>query len=224
MSLKPSIVCRRAALIVLLAAFGSLAGPAAAQPHGDHRGPGYHDPHGQVHLDQRYHHDHYYPPRGWAVPVLPGGAIGITFGGGSYYFHGGVWFRPWGGRYVVVVPPVGIVVPVLPPAYVTLWIGGAPYYYANGVYYAAAPGARYTVVAPPPGAETAQPAPPPSPAAKPPPEPIVYPRNGQTATQTEADRQDCNRWATSQPNAVADASVFQRAVAACMDGRGYTVR
>jgi len=54
--------------------------------------------------------------------------------------------------------------------------------------------------------------------------PIIYPNNGQSAQKTEADRQECNRWATAQPNAVADAEVFQRAVAACMDGRGYTVR
>lgn len=56
------------------------------------------------------------------------------------------------------------------------------------------------------------------------PEPVVYPRNGQSAGQTEADRQACNRWATSQPAAMNDASVFQRATLACLDGRGYTVR
>jgi hypothetical protein len=55
-------------------------------------------------------------------------------------------------------------------------------------------------------------------------EPVIYPRNGQSAAQTEADRQECNRWATTQPAAVADAQVFQRAVAACMDGRGYTLK
>jgi len=56
------------------------------------------------------------------------------------------------------------------------------------------------------------------------PEPIIYPRSGQDAQQTEYDRQACNRWATTQPAAVADASVFQRAVAACMDGRGYSMK
>ena len=177
----------------------------------------------RLQLDQRYHHDHYYPPRGYAVPVLPGGSVSIGFGGGNWFFHSGVWFRPLGGRFIVSVPPLGIVLPLLPQAYTTLWIGGAPYYYANGVYYAQAPGQGYVVVAPPPGADTAQPVPAP-PAPKPLPEPIVYPRNGQSAGQTEADRQECNRWATTQPSAMADASVFQRSVAACMDGRGYTVR
>ena len=94
------------------------------------------------------------------------------------------------------------------------------------------PGQGYAVVAPPPGADAAQPAPMAGPpvavtapaAAGAIPEPIVYPRNGQNATQTEADRRECNRWATGQPQAVSDAGVFQRAMAACLDGRGYTVR
>lgn len=56
------------------------------------------------------------------------------------------------------------------------------------------------------------------------PEPIIYPRHGQDERQTEADRQACNRWATTQKAAMEDASVFQRAVEACMDGRGYSMR
>ena len=74
--------------------------------------------------------------------------------------------------------------------------------------------------APPPGADTA----PPARGAPPRPDPIIYPRHGQSAAQTEADRQDCNRWATSQPTAMNDAGVFNRAVEACMDGRGYSMR
>lgn len=217
--------------LLVLATSAGLAGTALAQDRHERRGPErggpeHAGPRAPLQLDQRYHHDHYYPPRGHAVPVLPGGSLGLQFGGGNYFFHGGVWFRPFGGRFMVVLPPIGIVLPVLPPAYVTLWIGGAPYYYANGVYYAPAPapGPGYVVVAPPPGADAAQPTPAPAAPAKPVPEPIVYPRNGQSAEQTEADRQACNRWATTQPNAVADAEVFQRAVAACLDGRGYTVR
>jgi hypothetical protein len=68
------------------------------------------------------------------------------------------------------------------------------------------------------------PAVPREPTAAPAPDPIFYPRNGQSAAQTEADRQACNRWATTQLSAMADASIFHRAVLACMEGRGYTVR
>lgn len=187
-------------------------------------------------FDPRYHHNHYYPVVGYAVPVLPDGSLSITFGASRFFFHSGVWWRPVGPRFVVVVPPVGVVVPLLPPDSVTLWVGGAPYYYANGVYYAVSPGQGYVVTQPPSGVEAAQSAAPavmapaPLPVAAPvlvqkaPLVPVIYPRNGQSATQLEADKQACNRWATTQAAALADGEVFQRAVAACMDGRGYTVR
>jgi hypothetical protein len=74
----------------------------------------------------------------------------------------------------------------------------------------------------PPRVIVAQPAPvAPSPAL---PDPIFYPNNGQSAAQAESDRRGCNQWAVTQPNAMADASVFQRASYACMEGRGYTVK
>jgi hypothetical protein len=56
------------------------------------------------------------------------------------------------------------------------------------------------------------------------PAPVIYPRHGQGNVQLEQDSRDCNRWATTQPAAMADATVFHRAVEACMDGRGYTLR
>ena len=55
------------------------------------------------------------------------------------------------------------------------------------------------------------------------PEPVIEPRRGQSAAQAEADRQACNRWATTQANAMADAMVFHRTVLSCMEGRGYSV-
>lgn len=193
-----------------------LAGTAQAQPR-----PG-HGPHAEPwRFDARYHHDHYYPRPGYVVPAVPGGAVMVGYHGGHYYFHGGVWYRPVGPRFTVVVPPIGIVVPLLPPSYATLWIGGVPYYYANGAYYVV-DGPQYRVVQPPAGADDAKPAPVHTPRAAP--DPIIYPRNGQSAEQTEADRRECNRWATTQQDAMNDASIFKRAVEACMDGRGYTVR
>ena len=190
----------------------------------------------RVVLDARYHHDRYYPPRGYLVEQLPVGSVGVSFGPAQYFFHAGVWFHPVGARFEVVTPPIGIVVPLLPPGYVSLTIGGTSYYYANGVYYTPASGAGYIVVAPPLGADTAQPleivgATPPaaaassvsvaSPSVR---EPIVYPRNGQKAAQTDVDLKQCRQWAGAQPSASENASVFDRAIDACLDGRGYTVR
>ena len=116
--------------------------------------------------------------------------------------RGGRW---WGGV------SIGIGVPLV--------VG--PGYYGPG-YYGAWPAYPAPVVVAPPVAyaePAAQPAP-----AKPAPEPIFYPRQGQSAAQVEADRQECNRWATTQPAAMADASVFHRATLACMDAHGYTAR
>ena len=97
------------------------------------------------------------------------------------------------------------------------------YYYGN---YGPAWGPEYVVVERPAPAVIveARPVPPREPVAKPAPDPVIYPRNNQSAAQTEADRQECNRWATTQPSAMADASVFHRATLACMDGRGYSIR
>ncbi len=214
----------RTVLIASLLALGS--GLASAQRHDhDHDGP-----HRGMVMDHRYHHDHYYPSVGFYAAAVPAAALAVAFGREHYWFHGGVWYRPYGAGFHVVVPPFGAVIPLLPPDYVTLRLGGVPYYYANGVYYSVyGGGPGYVVVAPPPGIDGAQadaaPPPPPAPvvaAARP--EPIIYPRKGQSAEQTEADRQECNRWATTQPSAMNSASVFSRAVEACMDGRGYTMK
>ena len=91
-------------------------------------------------------------------------------------------------------------------------------YYALSLWYQ--PG--YAVAVPPPTYDVGiAPAPP---AARAAPDPIIYPSRGQSAGQTEADRQACDRWAMTQPSAMADASVFHRATLACMEGRGYTVK
>ena len=172
-----------------------------------------------------------YPQRAYTVPALSVGYRSGAHGGHGHHAYGGGWARPYGSRWGVVLPPLGLMIPLLPAAYLALTIGGAPYYYADGVYYAPAPGQGYMVVPPPDGAVAALPAPVPGTRSAPlgsaaatAADPVVYPRDGQSAEQTEADRQACNRWATTVPAAVADASVFQRAVAACMDGRGYTLR
>ena len=217
-----------ATLLALGASFANAQRNDRDRDH-DRRGP---PPRGWV-MDNRYHHDHYYPRVGFYSAVLPAAALTIAFGADRFWYDGGIWYRPYGGGYRVVVPPYGAVIPVLPGDYVTLTMGGLPYYYANGVYYSAyRSGPGYVVVQPPAGidgAEVAMAAPvapvpvvAPPPAARP--DPIIYPRNGQSASQTEADRQECNRWATTQPSAMNSASVFNRAVEACMDGRGYSMK
>ncbi len=100
---------------------------------------------------------------------------------------------------------------------------------SSGYYYRPWYPGYVVVDAPPPVYYRSEPqpvpaAPAPDPVARPAPDPIFYPKSGQSDAQTEADRVDCNRWATTQPSAMRDASVFQRATLACMEGRGYVVK
>jgi hypothetical protein len=141
------------------------------------------------------------------------GGIAVTVGGGGRHWHGGGWG-----------PRVGFGIGIAAPIYYGSY-DGAYYGPGYGTYYA--PGYRAydngtILVAPPPVVYQSGPVPAPVPMTQP--EPIVYPRNGQSAAKTESDRRECNRWAIGQPNAMGDASVFQRATLACMEGRGYTVR
>lgn len=235
----------RLAALAVLGLWGLGCGAAAwAQPQRERQPHRPAPPPARAVLDARYHHDHYYPVRGYVTATLPAGALSVNYRGGSWFFHSGVWFRPQGLRYVVAVPPAGIVVPALPPAHVTVWMGGVPYYYANSVYYVYGP-AGYVVAAPPAGIENAPvapavvmpaPAPEPAPAASNPGSIVatgpvttatqfaIYPRNAQTATQTQADQQACNNWSNTQAGVSTDPGLFQRGFAACMDARGYTVR
>jgi hypothetical protein len=52
----------------------------------------------------------------------------------------------------------------------------------------------------------------------------MYPRNGQNADQVSVDRQACQQWAAQQAGAsAANGSDYQRAMVACVEGRGYAV-
>ena len=172
------------------------------------------------------------------------------FGGAHYFFAGGVWYAARAGAFVVVAPPFGVFVPILPPFYTTLWVAGVPYYYADDVYYVyRGPATGYEVVAPPPDAEVAAVPPPgagpggPGPGPGPGPasqsdEMFIYPKNGQSPDQQAKDRYECHTWASSQTGfdpTVANGGVppsqtagkhadYDRAMDACLEGRGYTVR
>ncbi len=136
---------------------------AQAQPHREREHERFHTPHWV--FDTRFHHNHYYPEVGYALTVLPAGNVAITFRGGRYFFHSGVWYQPTPAGYVVVRAPVGAVVPVLPPGYTTVVMGVVPYYYANDVYYVQQPAGGYVVAQAPPEAPAPQAPPPPGPMA-----------------------------------------------------------
>jgi hypothetical protein len=204
------------------------------------------DGRGQM-LDTRYNHGRYYAPVGTSVRALPSDYRPYYHHGAPFYFSGGVWYAPRGPGFVVVTPPIGLSIAVLPPFYSTVWFGGVPYYYADNVYYTWAPDqSSYVVAPPPPGADVpppdGDPNQPPPDAAPPPPQSsggsdlVIYPKNGQSKDQQAADQFECNNWARgqsgfdpTQPNGgvPGDAdrarSYYDRAMAACLTGRGYQV-
>jgi hypothetical protein len=188
------------------------------------------------HFDGRYAHNQYYYNHGYRTYSVPHGGYAVSYNGSHYYCYGGHWWGWYGGTWVVVGAPYGAFVPYLPAYYTAVWWGGMPYYYANDTYYVWSDSDhQYQVVAPPSGVDQANP---PSGAAVASGELFVYPRNGQTAEQTANDRYECHRWAADQSGfdpsqtgggvSAADAPAkradYLRAQAACLDGRGYTVR
>lgn len=132
---------------------------------------------------------------------------------------------PWGWHHPVRPwPRYGTVVRVLPPLATVVTLGAITYWVVDGVYYRQA-GGGYEVVAPPPvpvvpGAQRT----------------FIYPRQGQSAEQQASDEYECHRWAVAQshfdptaaasgePTDAAHRDDYQRAQAACLDGRGYTVK
>jgi hypothetical protein len=186
-------------------------------------------PHQREFQDSRYHHDRFYPARGQVTRELPRDHRVVIHGGARYYFSGGVWYRPQGTRFVIAAPPFGMIVPFLPPYYATIWLSGVPYYYANEVYYAHR-GNGYVVVEPP--KEEVSQAPPPADQM------FVYPRQGQSEQMQADDRYACHIWAVGQtgfdptqppggspePQKIEKRADYQRAMGACLDGRGYTVK
>jgi len=219
-------------IAVLLLGVSVLASIASADPRDDRDNRG-HDRQRESVLDHRYNHDHYYPARGYAINRLPAGYYSARYRGSPYYFNGGVWYRPYGPRFVVVAPPIGIGIGALPPFYTTVWFGGIPYYYADNTYYVWRPQQRVYEVTDPPGGEASA-----TTAAPSSQDLFIYPKNGQSDAQQATDRYDCHSWARqqtgfdpTQPSGGVDEAQtagkradYQRAETACLEARGYTVK
>ena len=182
-------------------------------------------------LDDRYRHDHYYPRPGANIKTLPSRHYRVPYKDSYFYFSAGIWYRPYGSYFIVSRPPIGIIVPVLPPFYTTVWFYGVPYYYANDVYYVWRPDLNAYIVTEPPAQTAADPVP----LAE---QLYIYPARGQSEQQQADDRYACHRWGVEQtsydptqpPQGLSLDELnnkrenYQRAMRACLEGRGYTVR
>jgi len=202
--------------IMAAAAIMLATATAEARPrhdhHGGHRGSSF-----SVHIG--------YGP-GYFVPRLPLGYARVGVGGMNYFYSGGIFYGSAPRGYVMVGAPIGAVVHTLPPAYEVVMMGPATYYQSGAAWYSWDPGVGgYRVVSPPPappdvGTEYAAN------------EVYFYPARGQDERQQEQDRYECHRWAvgesrfdpsvSQQPDNVHRYKDYQRAITACLVGRGYT--
>lgn len=218
--MKTRTKLRPTLLLASMAALALSAGPALAQNHGG--GGHFGGPAG----------GHYYGHGGYGgYPGWHGGYYGGWGWRGGYYGGWGWGGWGWGGL------GLGLYFAALPPYYATYWWGGVPYYYADNTYYVYDGNlGQYETVAPPPDLQqkVAAQGPPPGQA------PVgtdlmAYPAKGQTEEQQRTDKFECHRWAASQtgfdPTQGATASAtadkrtdYMRAQAACLEGRGYSVK
>ena len=231
MTTRKTTITKRCAAIALLAML-TASGAALAERH-DSRAPA------NQHYDGRFSHNHYYYDRGYVVPRPPRAGYPISRGRDRFWYDRGMWYRGDGVRWIVVGAPIGAFVPILPPFYSTLHFGGRPYYYANDTYYTQGSGG-YQVVDPPVGIQSGGSSQPFSGNSQPPANDsiFVYPKNGQSSDQMARDRYECYRSAVDQTGydptqssggvpastAAAKRSNYNRAQAACLDARGYSVK
>ncbi|MEH6711773.1 MAG: DUF6515 family protein [Paraglaciecola polaris] len=72
---------------------------------------------------------------GAVVRKAPTNSIALRFGGVSFMFNNGLYYRHMNNGYKVVRPPVGLKVRHLPNGYERIVIQSRPYYFAQGIYY-----------------------------------------------------------------------------------------
>src|SRR5258708_4752871 len=165
------------------------------------------------------------PPFGVIVPFLPPFYTRVWVGPYPYYYANDVYYAPGPQGYTVVAPPAGTIAMAPPP--------GTPVSPDNAVTELGPVANGVQQIAPVPRAS----APPSIPAVSPATvaqasgnQLFIYPRQGQNADQQNRDRGECNSWAVSQTGydpANAGGQMdpdYMRAIGACLEGRGYTVK
>lgn len=170
----------------------------------------------------------YFYPLDYEINLLPQGYVRLVVGGLPYFYYSGVYYRPYGTGYIVVSAPIGAFVSTLPDGFIAFTIGLATFYYINDTYYVWDEDRNgYVVVEKPAGADEA---------IKQVTENrlIVYPPEGVDEEQQAKDRYECHRWAVGESGidptieedefSSKDRNDYRRALAACLEGHGYTVK
>lgn len=154
------------------------------------------------------------PPVGVVIPALPPFYATVWVGGVPYYYANNVYYVQTPQGYIVATPPPPNMVVEQPPA-------GAPPPYVEQP------------------AQTPPPPPPPGTGGQPPATAsqlvFAYPQRGQSAEQQAKDRYECHGWAVSQTGfdpskpppgggTATQIDDYRRAMGACLEARGYTVK
>jgi hypothetical protein len=171
------------------------------------------------------------PPVGIIVPFLPPFYTRVWVGPYPYYYANDVYYVSSPQGYTVVEQPQGTIAMapppgmLVPPDNAVTELGPVD----NGVQQMApvpTVGAASPTTTLPPTLAT-----PPSTAAQAGGNRLfIYPRQGQNVDQQNRDRRECNSWAVSQSgrdpanSGGQMAPDYQRALGACLDGRGYTMK
>jgi hypothetical protein len=169
------------------------------------------------------------PPPERIVQRLPPGYRSYNWGDSQYYHHEGHWYRPYGGSYVIVGAPYGLFVPYLPGVYSTFWFGGTRYFMADDTYYLYEPQRQGYVVTQSPYGDNEDEI---DDSGRRDSDLFVYPTRGQSEQQQADDRYECHRWAVNEAHydptdaefRSADRQAYDRALTACLTGRGYSVK
>jgi len=187
------------------------------------------------HETYRYHTHYLAPIRyhyhqiGFRLTFLPHSHVRIFIHGLPYFYFGGVFYRYHSSGYIVVRAPIGAIVQVLPVGFIAFNLGGFTYYYVNDVYYTWDDDQEaYVVVEKPDDADAAI-------VEATEDRLFVYPNQGQNEEQQAKDRYECHRWAVRESHVDPsmddedelgheDKSNYKRAISACLEGRGYTVK
>ncbi|GAA4947346.1 DUF6515 family protein [Halioxenophilus aromaticivorans] len=168
----------------------------------------------------------YYHLPGHEIHRLPTGIRRLYYRPYPLYYFGGTYYRPHSGGFVVVRAPIGVRVRTLPLGFATFTFGSTVYYHVNDIFYRRY-GSEYVVVDAPTNNYTV---------------PVastyssgdwaIYPRYEQSDEELQQDRYECHLWAFDRTNY--DPSMpqqdsrlrgdYYRAQAACLEGRGYTVK
>lgn len=193
--------------------------------HSEHR----HKSHRAEHFRTSHRH-HYYAP-GRRFEQLPSGRHRFNHRGKDYYYFGGNYFHHSHNHYITVRAPIGARVPYLAPGYVRFNLNSNRYYYSGYTYYRWDDRRRdYIVIAEPRGASEAIVTAAASSSSSG--EIYAYPAKGQSAEQQDRDYYDCHVWGVDKsdydPSMEAQdadrAQDYRRAMTACLEGRGYSVK